>query len=174
MSDNAPDVENNPVELLLIHNHWSTRALLDACETLTDEQFHHTFEMGLGSLHDTVTHILGAMRGWTDVLERGGPRVRREEAQRSAAELRRLLGEVDAELREHALSGPLDERIDASRHGRTFVFTRNQIVVHVTTHGVHHRAQALNMLRRLGAEPLPQSSVLEFTLAGGAETTPTE
>jgi hypothetical protein len=27
--------------------------MLDACAKLTDEQFHHRFEIGPGSLHDT-------------------------------------------------------------------------------------------------------------------------
>jgi uncharacterized damage-inducible protein DinB len=34
------------------------------------------------------------------------------------------------------------------------------------THGMHHRAQCLNMLRRLGVQPLPPSSVAEWTWLG--------
>jgi len=44
------------------------RQILDACGKLTDEQFHQRFDIGLGSLHDTTTHILGAMRWWGDLL----------------------------------------------------------------------------------------------------------
>jgi uncharacterized damage-inducible protein DinB len=33
----------------------------------------------------------------------------------------------------------------------------------VATHGVHHRAQCLNMLRHLGVKPLPLSSVAEWS-----------
>ena len=33
---------------------------------------------------------------------------------------------------------------------------------HTMTHGMHHRAQCLNMLRHLGVSPLPPSSVVEW------------
>ena len=59
---------SNPLEILVAHNEWSTRQLLEACTKLTDEQFHQRFEMGPGSLHDTTTHLLGALRSWTDML----------------------------------------------------------------------------------------------------------
>ena len=42
--------------------------MIEACAKLNDEQFHQRFEMGPGSVHDTVTHVLGAMRGWGDML----------------------------------------------------------------------------------------------------------
>jgi uncharacterized damage-inducible protein DinB len=40
--------------------------------------------------------------------------------------------------------------------------------MHVATHGMHHRAQCLNMLRQLGVNPLPPISVLEWILSTGA------
>jgi len=48
--------------------------------------------------------------------------------------------------------------------------TRGTVVAQVTTHGVHHRAQCLNMLRRLDITPLPPSSVAEWAWLG--ETQP--
>ena len=58
----------NPLDILLAHNHWATRNMLDACRGLSEEQLHQRFEMGLGSVHDTVSHVIWAMRLWTDVL----------------------------------------------------------------------------------------------------------
>jgi len=55
------------------------------------------------------------------------------------------------------------------RDGRTFDITRGAVVAHVTTHGMHHRAQCLNMLRQLGVSPLPPSSVVEWTWSGDAQ-----
>ena len=37
------------------------------------------------------------------------------------------------------------------------------MLAHVATHGMHHRAQCLNMLRQLGA-PLPEIDLLEWQL----------
>ena len=60
--------EGDPLQILLLHDRWATSQVLNACATLTNEQFHQRFEMGPGSLHDTLTHVLGAMRTWTDTL----------------------------------------------------------------------------------------------------------
>jgi uncharacterized damage-inducible protein DinB len=59
---------SDPLDILLAHDRWATRNILDACSKLSDEQFHQRFEMGPGSLHDTITHVLAAMRLWGDLL----------------------------------------------------------------------------------------------------------
>ena len=156
---------SDPVDLLLQTNLWATHQILDSCSSLTDDQFHQKFEMGLESLHDTVTHIIGAMRGWGDLI--GGreqrPRLEADQA-RSVDELRSLLDEIAADFANSATSHPTDEIVSGSRGGREYSFTRGAVIVHVTTHGMHHRAQCLNMLRHLGVDPLPASSVMEWTM----------
>jgi uncharacterized damage-inducible protein DinB len=42
------------------------------------------------------------------------------------------------------------------------LLSRGGVITHVATHGMHHRAQCLNMLRQLGVTPLPKSSVVEW------------
>ncbi|MCA9288067.1 MAG: LysR family transcriptional regulator [Phycisphaerales bacterium] len=59
-----------------------------------------------------------------------------------------------------------DEIVTRTRDGKTYSFTRGAVVTHITTHGMHHRAQCLNMLRQLGVNPLPKSSVMEWSLEG--------
>ena len=49
---------------------------------------------------------------------------------------------------------------------RTITLPRGVMVIHVTTHGMHHRAQGLNMLRHIGVTPLPPSSVTEWAWLG--------
>lgn len=155
--------DSNPLEVLLKHDHWATRQILEACAKLTPEQFHRKFEMGRGSLQETATHILGAMRGWTDMLAGGEPRPRIEtEPQRTAEELLALLPAVTAEFDAVAHAHPVDEIVSAVRGGKSYSFTRGAVLTHVTTHGMHHRAQCLNMLRHVGVSPLPLSSVLEW------------
>src|SRR5207302_9276465 len=136
----------------------------DDCPKLTYEQFHQPLEMGPGSLHDTIEHMIGAMRGWTDMLAGREPRPRLETSgtRRSTAELLALLDESTADFAATARAHPLAESVTASRGGRSYTFTRGAVATHVTTHGVHHRAQCLNMLRRLGVTPLPPRSVLDW------------
>ncbi len=154
---------SNPLDILLAHDQWATRQILDACAKLTPEQFHRRSEMGWGSLHDTATHIISVIRIWTDVLSVRELRPRLEGTQRSVADLIALLDEASAELVAIARSQPLDGLVNRVRDGKTYTFARGAILTHVTTHGMHHRAQCLNMLRHAGVSPLPPSSVAEWT-----------
>ncbi|MEZ6241582.1 MAG: DinB family protein [Phycisphaerales bacterium] len=154
---------SNPVEILLAHNHWATRNILDACTKLSDAELDKPFEMGVGSLRATMTHLLGALRGWGDLLADREQRERLEKSgPYSPVQLLELLDEIAADVLESAESHPVDEIVTGERAGKTYSFTRGAVLTHVTTHGMHHRAQALNMLRRLGVDPLPPSSVMEW------------
>ncbi len=148
---------SDPLDVLLKHNAWATRALLEYCRTLTHEQFHQLFEMGPGSLHNTLTHIIGTMRGWTDLLVGREIRLRLEDEQRSIDELVTMLDSFDEELRAAAMAHPADEVLEGEFMQRPYRFTRGAILTHVTTHGMHHRAQVMNMLRQLCANDTPES-----------------
>ena len=161
---------SDPVTILLAHDRWATRQILDACGKLTEEQFHKRFEMGPGSLHNTTTHMLAAMRAWTQMLMGQQPGVRLDAGgQRSVPELLTLLEQCADEFAAEVRRLPLDQTIMRVRDGKTYTFTRGAVLTHVATHGMHHRAQCLNMLRQLGVSPLPTSSVAEWTWQ--AETT---
>ncbi len=152
--------------VLLDFDRWANGQLFDACERLTDAQLDREFEMGLGTIRKTLTHMLGAMRGWTDVMlrtEQWRPRLE-QDPPRSIAELRVLHEEIAAEFRENATQGSHDEVFTPNRGGKTFGFSCGGVLTHVTTHNVHHRAQCLNMLRHLGHEQ-PQSSVMHWMIA---------
>lgn len=155
---------NDLVDILLSQNQWATAQIFSACENLTDEQFHQKFEMGFGSLHDTLTHMLAAMRVWGDVLAERPQRPRLEGTRRPIAELKSILNELSADLLQSAKAHPLDGKVVRERGGKTYVFERAEVVLQVATHGFHHRAQCLNMLRQLGVSPLPPSSIIEWTL----------
>jgi uncharacterized damage-inducible protein DinB len=157
---------SDPVEILLAHDLWATRQILQACEKLSPHQFHQPFEIGPGSLHDTITHMLAAMRTWTETLA-GTPLSPRLEhtGQRTPAELAVLLDSITAAFVAEARRLPLSDLASRQRDGKTYRFTRSAILTHVATHGMHHRAQCLNMLRHLGVKPLPLSSVAEWSRA---------
>lgn len=161
--------ESDILQILLSHDRWATGQLLDACGTLAPDAFHRRFDIGPGSLHDTLTHVAGARRTWTDTLAGQDPRPRLETdgRRRTPDELRAALEEAWREFAAEARRRPLDETVTRRmRDGRTFQMTRAAVVTHVTTHGMHHRAQCLNMLRHLGVQPLPPSSVAEWTWLG--------
>jgi uncharacterized damage-inducible protein DinB len=163
--------ESDPLQILLSHDRWATAQLLDVCGKLSGDSFNQQFDIGPGSLHDTLTHIVSAMRTWTETLAgvEPGPRLETDGQRRTPAQLRSLLDEACRELWAEARRRPLDQSVTRRlRDGRTFSFTRGAVLTHVATHGMHHRAQCLNMLRRLGVTPLPPSNVTEWTWLGEA------
>ncbi len=157
---------SQPTDVLLAHFHWANLSIIQACAGLSREQFYRRFEMGPGSLHDTVTHILGSTRGWADMLAGRPERPRLEGTERIAAELSALADEVIPDFVAVVRAHPLDELVTRERGGKSYTFPRGGVLTHVTTHGMHHRAQCLNMMRHVGVSPLPPSSVLEWMIAG--------
>jgi uncharacterized damage-inducible protein DinB len=165
---------SDTLDISLAHNAWATNELLRVCEKLDDAQWHRRFDMGPGSLHDTLTHIVGAMLRWADRID-GPPQPVRasieDGTRRSAAQLRALLDDAESSLAASAARARqrgLDTALDVTLGGTPYRFTLGAMLVHVTTHGMHHRAQCLNMLRRLGAagisDALPDLDVLEWEL----------
>lgn len=153
---------------LLQHNAWATRVLLERCRSLAPQQFLQRHDIGPGSLHDTLRHIIGAMLRWSDrIADRSvresiektpGPQTPDEllaVLDRAARELDEVVSRVERE-------GRHDEMMQAEFLPERF--TRGTAIVHVLTHGVHHRAQALNMLRRLGVTDLPDLDAVEWEL----------
>lgn len=156
----------DPISVLFTHDRWATHQLLAAMEKLREDSLHRTFAIGLGSLHDTIVHNVGAIQVWTDTLAKRTPRPWISDEKRSVAELRRIFDQAMDDIVAVAPQGPMDEPFTrTNKAGITFTLTRVEIITHVATHGVHHRAQALNMLRQLGVSPLPQSSVTQCSMA---------
>jgi len=155
--------KSDPLEILLTHNEWATRQLIEACKSLAPEQFQRTFEIGPGSLHLAVTHIIQAMRVWSDMLAGRERRPPLEPMARTPEQLLAFFDEAAAELGAIARRHPLDEMVSGLRQGKTYTFTRGGVLTHVMTHGMHHRAQCLNMFRQLGVKG-PPSAVVEWML----------
>jgi uncharacterized damage-inducible protein DinB len=177
-----PPRTSDPLELLLMHNAWATREVLKMCIRLDDEQWRRRFDIGPGSLHDTLTHIIGAMLGWADRID-GAARMQRPSIEkgegggegmprRTAAELLVLLESAEADLSASAARARARGlgTVEEMKFGeKVYHFTLGAMLVHVTTHGMHHRAQCLNMLRRLNvpgiSDQLPDLDVLEWQAA---------
>ena len=107
--------ESDPLQILLAHDRWATAQILDVCGKLSDEQFHRRFDIGPGSLHDTLTHVLGAMRAWTETLAGAEPRPRLDTDGQ-----RRTVGHLTSpclETFEHRGLFPADVGTCAQAHG---------------------------------------------------------
>lgn len=47
---------------------WTLRHLLIRCHEISPAQLHEAFDIGQGTLHETVKHIICNLEGWTDLM----------------------------------------------------------------------------------------------------------
>ena len=159
------------LDRLLGHDAWTTRRLLDHCLALNDEQLDRKFDIGPGTVRATLAHIIRNVEAWTDLMN-GAPL--RAAGGNSIPDLTARLDCAAADLavraRDVAARGAWDELwvdvLDDPPTEKTF----GGAIAHVLTHGMHHRAQALYMLRRLGVEGLPEGDVLSWEHQARAPT----
>ena len=135
-------------------NDWGREKLLAAAAGLRDEQLDRPMEMGEGSLRATFQHLYGAERIWLERW-RGTPQDQFPHARtvRRLDELRRAFCELAAARTADLAAADLQRPVTytAIPDGKTYTHRLGDILLHVCNHGVHHRAQAVNMLRQLGA-----------------------
>ena len=149
---------------LFFFNDWARDVLMNTAAGANDEQLDRPFEMGEGSLRATLQHLFGAEWLWLERWKGRSPP--REEVPQAFANLgemwntwRKTAQERDAYL---ATLTPNDLEKDVTYTntlGNTYTFKLGPMLLHVCNHGTHHRAQASNMLRHLGATP-PELDVL--------------
>jgi uncharacterized damage-inducible protein DinB len=124
---------------------------------LTDEQLDRSFEIGWGSLRDTLRHLYGAERIWFERWQgREQPQFPRARTIVTLSDLWQAFRDLAA-AREAYLEalggGDLQRPVTyASPEGETHTFPLGDLMLHVCNHGFHHRAQALNMLRHNGVQ----------------------
>lgn len=151
-----PAMELSPLRHYFRYADWANEKILAAAEPLDDAALDRPLELGLGTLRRTVLHVEGAERNWLENWMQGskpGFLVRPETI--GIAELRakwrdtaRIRNAFLATLDDAAL---LREILAQPEEGIRLHYRLGAIMLHVNTHGTHHRAQALNMLRQLGA-----------------------
>ena len=141
---------------------WLTGRTLEACTGLPSEEFRREFPIGIGSVHATLVHLVGAERIWIAVLEGSDAalsmpsRDELPDAAAIAAAWKEVRPRWDAYL------AKLDERELARicvrvRDGKEFRQSVADILMQVPTHALYHNAQLSFMFRSMGRS-LPDSS----------------
>ncbi len=155
------------LDRLLGHDVWTTRQLIERCTELSDEQLDRRFDIGHGSVRATFQHIISNMESWSGLM--AGVEVAmlkypsqeqsmsqfRERLDLAAEQLAQVVRVVSAR---GAWDEPWLDTLDEPPAEKTF----GGAIAHVITHSMHHRAQLLHMLRRLGVKNLPEGDVLSW------------
>jgi uncharacterized damage-inducible protein DinB len=156
------------LDRLLGHDAWTTRQLLLRCRELSEEQLDREFDIGHRSVRATLLHVIRNMEVWTDLIADQAIRVNRgkePEGQSVGGLLARLdtaAADLAAIATRIAREGRLDERFVDYLDQPPVKKSRGGAIVHVITHSMHHRAQLLYLLRRLGVQDLIEGDVLSW------------
>lgn len=156
-------MNNFLLDVLFKSDSWATQQVLQECCALTQPQFEQPLGLGHGNLERTLSHLVGAMIFFADRLNRQPPRRRpdRDGRSRTPAELLALFERADRELHAaitnavntHALSDILnwtDQDTDAV--GALDQISYAIALAQMLDHSIHHRTQAVDMLRLLGVD----------------------
>ena len=142
---------------------WTFRHFLVRCREVSPAQLHQSFDIGQGTLYDTIAHSIGNLEVWTDLMR-----------ERLVRELPPLPDDVDACLQrfdeamadfaafacELAAGNRLDETyldvLEKPPAPKTFGGT----ILHVLTHTTVHRWEMQHILQRLGLDDLLEGDAL--------------
>lgn len=164
------------LDRLLGHDAWTTRELLFRCRSLTDEQLDRDLDIGQRSVRSTLHHIIFNMEIWADLM---AGRIT------TPADVRRDCGQTVPALSERldraaaGLAQVARSVSDSRAWDETWIDvlatppetkTYGTAIAHVVTHSMHHRAQVLFMLRRLGVRDLPEGDVFSWEQQNGQPT----
>lgn len=146
------------VQALLRYGDWANDRVLRSAAPLTDEQLDSSLEMGRGSLRKTLLHILCAERVWGQRWQGHTETPWPDENERAGvAEMgdrfrttRDLRGAFLRDLRDDALGQEIEYR---DSFGGLYSATLGDMMLQLCNHSTHHRAQAVNMIRRVGGKP---------------------
>lgn len=149
------------LDLMLDHDHWATRELLDASGGMTDAQLDQQFDIGLGTLRETFRHMVFNASFWTAFISGqpvdGSASTDLQPDDRSIAALAdhhgRTYGEFAGVARRMRDEGRLGEAY--TDHYKVRKSVGGTILV-VIEHNAEHRTEALHILTRLGVPDLPE------------------
>jgi uncharacterized damage-inducible protein DinB len=163
------------IRKLFAYNDCARDRLMAVAVQLTDSQLDQPFEMGPGSLRETLRHRYGAERIWLERLH--GRTLDEFPRSRSVArmdELWEAFGRLAATrnswiepMNDADLQRPITY---TNMRGDARTSTIADVLFQVCNHGTHHRTQVLNMLRHVGAT-VPELDCMAMTWEAAVEET---
>lgn len=151
-------MRKSDIQLLLGYNYWATHLILDKASQLAPEQYYAPENVSYGSLHGTLVHIMAAEYAWLGRCK-GNPSpvtLLTPEQIKTYDELVARWQQEEAAMRaflDSLTDDDLDKRIHYTRQGKEYSNILWQILSHVVTHGMQHRAECAMLLTNYGYSP---------------------
>ncbi len=146
------------IKKLLGYSDWANGQLALAASNLSPESLDKTFDIGLGTMRRILLHILAGETVWLQRWQgRRDTPWPNEDDLVPPATIQARFAEVSAQ-RDRFLAGLKPEETSRAivyrdSKGSLFSATLGDMMIQMSTHSTHHRAQAVNVFRRLGALP---------------------
>jgi uncharacterized damage-inducible protein DinB len=177
--------EMNAIELLKrLHQHraWVNGSLLNSAANLSHEQLRKEFQIGQGSIWNSLLHLYAAEHLWLETLlgneeflvpgDLPGKTVGNQQGEAGITDLADLrLKWSDLENRwivylANLSSDALQEIVHrkSPRFNRRLAIRRSDALLHVCTHAQYTAAQVVNMLRHMGMEKLPETMLISLAM----------
>lgn len=149
---------------LFAYDGWANGRMMEACGSLSTEQFTRDLGSSFRSVRDTLAHVMGAQWLWLERLHGRTPASLPATDQFSdLASLRTRWVQVQGELVQHVnglSAADLERRFDyRDTKGNPHYSLLWQMLVHLANHGSYHRGQVTTMLRQLGAKPVSSDMI---------------
>lgn len=157
------------LDRLLGHDAWTTRQILLRCRELSDEELHRAFDVGHETIYDTLVHMIANVQVWTALMAGAGTKSDRSPEVWEGLTVDEFFGRYDLVSEKFARLA-LRIRIK-QRYDELWVDVLDDpptsksyggAIAHVITHNMHHRAELLHILARLGVADLPEGDVLSW------------
>jgi uncharacterized damage-inducible protein DinB len=142
----------------LDYNYWARDRQLQACASLSDEQFTRRLGGSLPSVRETLAHLLAVEWLWLERWRGRAPKtlIPLEELPTLAAMTERW-GIVEREMRDYcaSLDGESLSRPTTcvSTRGQEWTYPLWRMMTHLLYHQSYHRGQVTTQLRMLGVQP---------------------
>lgn len=162
---------------LVEYNDWADRKVLAAASKCDDAALDRPFDMGMGSLRRTLIHLYNGEFVWLQRWQ--GKRETKWPSEEERVGPQELLGRFEQTWREReaflrTLAGGDLGRMVVYRdsRGSEFQAALSDMLLQMLVHSTHHRSQAVNMLRQVGAGLVELDYMMALrqpvpTLAGG-------
>lgn len=152
------------------HSSWALKRLIEHVDRLPPGAVEQEMNIGPGSLRVNIAHTIEAMLFFADCFAAKAYEEPADFAQLSLtlAGLRTLLDRARTNLREHMLGAvarglPAMVPWTGTDAGEMPAVAA---IAQVFDHAALHRTQCINMLKRLGVNPVPDLDPMAFTIQG--------
>jgi uncharacterized damage-inducible protein DinB len=153
------------LERYLGYEAWTLRHFISRCGELSSPQLRQPFDIGHGTVYDTLDHIIRNLESWTDLMREQPVRRLPPLEESSEGWLQRFdaaMADFTDCARMLAAEGRLDESyvdvLDTPPKSKSFGGT----LLHVLTHTTVHRWEIQHMLQRSGLDDLLEGDTLSW------------